>query len=216
MTPPVLHTARLTLGPASPAHAEAFIAFCATEASRFVGGPAGCMERGGDMSVLETKRLRLVMPAARHIPAYQAFCASDRAAARGWSAMPHEAWRNFAAMMGHHQLRGFGPFVAEAREDGRVVGLVGPWWPDGQLEREIKWHIWPDADEGKGYAFEAAQAVLFNAFGVLGWRTAVSYITFDNDRSAALARRLGAVQDGTWTTPRGTEVRVFRHVKVAA
>ena len=40
MTPPTLHTRRLTLGPATPAHAEAFIAFCATEASRFIGGPA--------------------------------------------------------------------------------------------------------------------------------------------------------------------------------
>ena len=36
----MLATARLTLGPASPAHAEAFIAFCATEDSRFIGGPA--------------------------------------------------------------------------------------------------------------------------------------------------------------------------------
>ena len=40
MTPPVLHSARLTLGPATAAHAEAFIAFCATEDSRFIGGPA--------------------------------------------------------------------------------------------------------------------------------------------------------------------------------
>ncbi len=40
MIPPTLHSARLTLGPASPDHAEAFIAFCATEDSRFIGGPA--------------------------------------------------------------------------------------------------------------------------------------------------------------------------------
>lgn len=40
MTVPVLHTPRLTLGPATADHAEAFIAFCATDASRFIGGPA--------------------------------------------------------------------------------------------------------------------------------------------------------------------------------
>jgi RimJ/RimL family protein N-acetyltransferase len=40
MNAPTLHTTRLTLGPATPAHAEAFIAFCATDASRFIGGPA--------------------------------------------------------------------------------------------------------------------------------------------------------------------------------
>ena len=163
------------------------------------------------LPLIETERLRLVAPAARHIPAYQAFIGSDRAAAQGWAGMPHEAWRSFAAMMGHHLLRGFGPFVTEAKADGRVVGLCGPWWPDGQAEREIKWHIWPAADEGKGYAYEAARAALAYAFGVLGWQTAVSYVAFDNERSAALAQRLGAVQDGTWTTPRGTEVRVFRH-----
>ena len=162
------------------------------------------------MTVLDTPRLRLVMPGAQHIPAYQAFIASERAAARGWGGMPHEAWRSFAAILGHGMLRGFGPFVAEAG-DGRAVGLFGPWWPEGQLEREIKWSVWSAADEGKGYAFEAAQAVLGHVFGVMGWTTAVSYIAHDNDRSAALARRLGAVQDGIWTTPRGTDVRVFRH-----
>ena len=168
------------------------------------------------MTPLETPRLRLVPLAERHIPAYQAFIGSPRAAAQGWAGMPHEAWRNFAAMMGHHLLRGFGPFVTEARDDGRVVGLCGPWWPDGQLEREIKWHIWSAEDEGRGYAFEAARAALRFAFDTLGWDTAVSYINFGNDRSANLALRLGAKQDGTWATPRGTEVRVFRHPKVAA
>lgn len=37
---PVIFTERLLLGPATPAHADAFIAFCATEASHFLGGPA--------------------------------------------------------------------------------------------------------------------------------------------------------------------------------
>ncbi len=36
---PDLLTDRLTLGPANIDHAEAFIAFCATDASRFIGGP---------------------------------------------------------------------------------------------------------------------------------------------------------------------------------
>lgn len=161
--------------------------------------------------MIVTPRLHLVPLAERHIPAYQAFLAGPRAAARGWTAMPHEAWRNFAAMLGHGLLRGFAPFALEARDDGRTVGLCGPWWPEGQKEREIKWHIWRDADEGKGFALEAARAALVHVFGTLGWDTAVSYIAPGNDRSEALARRLGAVQDGTWTTPRGTEVRVFRH-----
>lgn len=165
---------------------------------------------------LTTPRLRLVPLAERHIPAYQAFITSPRAAALGWGGLPHDAWRSFAAMLGHGILRGFAPFALEARDDGRALGLCGPWWPDGQKEREIKWHIWPAEAEGKGYAFEAARACLAHVFGTLGWDTAVSYITRDNARSQALARRLGAVEDGTWVTPRGTEVLVFRHPKGAA
>ena len=165
--------------------------------------------------MLETQRLRLVPPVAAHIPAYTAFLGSDRAAQRGWTALPHEAWRHFAAILGHQSLRGFGPFVAEARSDGRAVGLFGPWHPGGQLEAEIKWSVWRDDDEGKGFAFEAAGATLTYAFQTLRWPTAVSYITPDNARSANLALRLGAVRDGTWTTPRGTVVDVFRHGRAA-
>jgi RimJ/RimL family protein N-acetyltransferase len=39
MMPPVLRTPRLTLGPATMAHFEAFAAFVATDHSRFMGGP---------------------------------------------------------------------------------------------------------------------------------------------------------------------------------
>lgn len=161
--------------------------------------------------MIETARLRLVMPGTAHLAAHRAFLTSDRAAALGWQAMPHDAWRSFAAMVGHHALNGFGPLVAEARDDGRAVGIFGPWCPEGQPEPEIIWSIWSAQDEGKGLAHEAAQAVLAHAFGPLAWDTAVSYIAFGNERSAKLARRLGAEQDGTWFTPRGTEVRVFRH-----
>lgn len=40
MRPPVLQSDHLTPGPASPDHAEAFIAFCATMGSRLIAGPA--------------------------------------------------------------------------------------------------------------------------------------------------------------------------------
>ena len=53
--------------------------------------------------------------------------------------------------------------------------------------------------------------MLAYVFGTLAWANCVSYIAQDNDRSARLAQRLGAIEDGIWTTPRGTQVRVFRH-----
>lgn len=162
-------------------------------------------------SLLTTDRLRLVPPAERHIAAYAAFYASPRAAERGWQALPHEAWRNFAAILGHGLLRGFGPFVAELKADNRPIGLFGPWRPDGQPENEIKWTVWAAENEGKGLAAEAARAVLAHAFETLKWQSAVSYIRPDNTRSITLARHLGAQHEGLWTTPRGTEVQVWRH-----
>ena len=166
--------------------------------------------------ILETPRLRLVVPSAGHLAAHEAFLASDRAAARGWGAMPHDAWRSFAEICGHCTLRGFGPFIAEARSDGHVVGIFGPWHPGGQPEGEIKWSVWPEADEGRGLAYEAALAVRGYAYRALSWATAVSYINPDNARSAALARRLGAVIDHQWTTPRGTLIDVWRHPAAGA
>lgn len=163
------------------------------------------------MTVIETPRLRLVPPSVAHIPAHAAFHASARAAERGWQTLPHESWRNFAAILGHGILRGFGPLVAELKADNRPIGLFGPWRPEGQPENEIKWTVWSGADEGKGYASEAARAMLAHSFGPMGWQSAVSYIRADNTRSATLARHLGAQLDGHWTTPRGTEVQVWRH-----
>jgi RimJ/RimL family protein N-acetyltransferase len=162
------------------------------------------------MVSVQTARLRLVMPAARHAEAAIGFWTSDRAAARGWAQLPHEAWRSFAAVIGHHALRGFGPLVAELA-DGTPLGLFGAWHPAGQPEAEIKWTLWDPAFEGRGFAAEAARATRAHAYGTLGWTGAVSYIRPDNARSLALASRLGARPAGTWTTPRGTVVEVWRH-----
>ena len=163
------------------------------------------------MTPADTKRLRSAEPAAAHLQAHVDFIASPRAAAQGWSALTHDAWRSFATLIGHRTLTGFGPFIALAKSDGHVVGIFGPWHPGGQPEPEIKWSIWPASDEGHGLACEAALATRTYACQTLNWTTAVSYINPDNTRSAALARRLGAHHDGTWTTPRGTTVDVWRH-----
>ncbi len=157
-----------------------------------------------------SQRLRFVKPAARHFAAIAGFHASPRAAERGWTLLPHEAWRELAFFAGHHDLCGFGPFVAETHA-ADVVGVFGPWHPGGQPEHELIWTIWNVACEGKGLAAEAALAMRAFAARVLRWTTAVSYIHPDNARSRALARRVGTRPDGTWTTPRGTVVDVWRH-----
>lgn len=162
-------------------------------------------------AVLSTARLKLVPPGQQHLDAYTAFHASDRAAERDWTIAPHDCWRNFAAVIGHFALRGFGPFVAE--RDGKPIGLFGPWHPGGQVEAEIKWVLWDAESEGQGLAHEAALATRAYAYATLGWTTAASFITPDNSRSQALATKLGATPERDWRTPRGTLITIWRHPK---
>lgn len=88
---------------------------------------------------------------------------------------------------------GDGEFIglAVATHDGTVVGdsmlhLQGT----GLSEAEIGWTILPQHG-GKGYATEAARAVLRLGFEHYGVRRIVANLDARNDRSAALCERLG-------------------------
>ncbi|KMW60525.1 Protein export cytoplasm protein SecA ATPase RNA helicase [Candidatus Rhodobacter oscarellae] len=143
--------------------------------------------------MIQTDRLTLRRPVEADRAPYVAFYTSDRRARTGLRQDAGAASAGFDAVMSHWQSKSHGRFIVET--GGHVIGLVGPHQPEGYPEPELAWHIWSDAHEGKGLAFEAAQASRDYAFGTLGWATAVSYIADDNPRSLALARRLGAVRD---------------------
>ena len=87
---------------------------------------------------------------------------------------------------------GDGHFVTLVVEhDGEVVGdsvliLQGT----GLSEGEIGWTVVP-RHAGRGYATEAAQAVLRLGFEHYGLRRVVANLDARNDRSAALCERLG-------------------------
>lgn len=126
----------------------------------------------------------------------------DHALTRG------EAWRDMALALGHWQLRGYGMFAVEELESGRVVGRVGPWQPEGWPELEVGWAIgrpwW-----GRGYAPEAARASALWVLDQLGLDTLIHLISDDNERSAAVAAKLGARLDGR-AVVHGHDVRLFR------
>jgi RimJ/RimL family protein N-acetyltransferase len=97
-----------------------------------------------------------------------------------------------------------------ATHDGTVVGdsmlhLQGT----GLSEGEIGWTVLPGLG-GRGYATEAAQAVLRLGFEHFGLRRIVANLDARNDRSAALCERLGMRREvdrvgdfwskGTWTS----------------
>lgn len=162
--------------------------------------------------VLTTGRLTLRAPAPRDWPAFAAFLSSPRAQfVRDGEPDEGGKWRAFGHLVGHWVLRGYGLFVFTLKGDDTALGMAGPWYPAGWPEREIGWSVWRAEAEGRGYAFEAADAARAHAFGALGWHTAVSYIAHGNDRSVALAERLGARRDDRAARPGDRPCHVYRH-----
>lgn len=164
-----------------------------------------------DTPVLETPRLTLRAPAARDWPLWRDFAMSERAEFIGGPYTNETAWRAFGHVIGMWVLRGFGSFVFTAKGDGTALGMTGPWFPEGWPELEIGWTVWSAEVEGTGLAFEAALATRGYAYEVLGWPGAVSYIDHGNERSVALAKRMGCVLDEAAATPGDKPAYVYRH-----
>jgi RimJ/RimL family protein N-acetyltransferase len=155
---------------------------------------------------VETARLRLRAPGVADFEAYAAFRGSERSRILGGPLHAGEAFEQLAAIVGHWQLNGFGRWIVADRETDEALGVVGPFFPLDWPEPEIAWSVF-EAAEGKGIAFEAAQAARAYAYGTLGWTTAISLISADNARSiAALARRLGCREDGIYQHPKYGEL----------
>jgi RimJ/RimL family protein N-acetyltransferase len=167
-----------------------------------------------DTPRLMTERLVLRAPRASDFDVFAPAVMSDRARFVGGGADKDigHAWRVLAILSGHWHLRGCGTFVLEDRAYGRAIGSAGPWYPGDWPEAELGWWIWSAEDEGKGYAREAVEALRRHVYTDLGWSTAVSYIDPRNDRSRALAQRLGCVRDPAAPRPeRDPALEVWRH-----
>jgi RimJ/RimL family protein N-acetyltransferase len=85
--------------------------------------------------------------------------------------------------------------AAERQEDGRVIGDVSLTLRSAyHLQGEIGFVFHPDS-QGRGYAREAAAAVLHVAFAELGLRRVYGRTDVRNEGSARLMRRLGMRQE---------------------
>lgn len=99
----------------------------------------------------------------------------------------------------HWEEHGFGIWAVEERTSGRLVGRTGlmHWddWTASPHDAEIGWTFDP-ADWGKGYATEAARAVLDWAAPRPGLRTIISITRPDNVRSRRVMEKLGLTYNG--------------------
>jgi RimJ/RimL family protein N-acetyltransferase len=147
--------------------------------------------------VLATERLILRGPERGDLAEFTRFKTSAPSMiALGETVTPEQAWFGFLTGIGHWQWHGFGFFIVVERQSGDAVGRVGLLRHSNWPETELAWHLYEGA-EGKGFATEAAIAVRAWAVKDLGLSRLHSFIDRNNTRSQAVARRLGAMTDGT-------------------
>lgn len=120
-----------------------------------------------------------------------------------------ETWRTMSSMIGHWQLRGYGPYAVEEKASGNVVGVVGLWYPNDWPEPEIKWGLAPQV-WGKGFASEAARAVKDMAFDALENCKLISLIIAENQNSIKVAMAVGATLEKEITF-REKQCLIYRH-----
>ncbi|WP_316858095.1 GNAT family N-acetyltransferase [uncultured Cohaesibacter sp.] len=164
-----------------------------------------------DIPTLETERLLLRSMTFEDWPRYFDLMASKRAQYMNGPHSKSAAWGMFCHDVALWHLFGHGALMIEDKETGSCLGQVGINGGPSYMEKELGWYVYEEA-EGKGYAFEAALCFRDWAFRTLGLETLVSYIEPRNERSIALAERLGAVLDPE-AQRNVPEDLVFRHPK---
>lgn len=158
---------------------------------------------------LTTSRLTLRPMRFDDWPAYRQLMASERAQFMGGPFSEAAAWGMFCSDHAQWDLFGCGALLIDETVTGACVGQVGinagPLFP----EFELGWFVYPDF-EGRGYAREAAEAMLRWAKEVRQLPSLVSYVDPANARSTGLAVRLGAELDPKAERPSPDDL-VYRH-----
>ena len=163
---------------------------------------------------LETERLTLRAPCLSDWETLEPAWTGQRAVHIGGPFNEEDAYLDFCQATACWPLRGFGPFTAVAKDTDEIVGWVGIFHDFGDPFCEAGW-IMTQSSEGKGYATEAARAVLGFAKNTLGMTTIASFIDRPNAASIRVAEKLGATLDPTTVTfaglPDDLDVLVYRH-----
>ncbi|MEM6637070.1 MAG: GNAT family N-acetyltransferase [Pseudomonadota bacterium] len=159
---------------------------------------------------IETERLRLRSPKPSDLDAYIAYRASARSRFVGGPNTADEAFSMLCSIVGQWQLRGYGRWMVAQKDTDDPLGVVGIYHPLEWPEPEIGWTVFEHA-EGKGVAYEAALATRDFAYRTLGWKTIVSLVADENQRSVALARRMGCKRENVFQHSEFGDLPVWRH-----
>ncbi|MGQ0567732.1 MAG: GNAT family N-acetyltransferase [Gemmobacter sp.] len=176
-------------------------------------GPSAMLAQAvaATVPVFVTERLRLRAPSLNDYPAYEAVFTSDRARYMGGPFDADEAFADFCQGIAGWMLRGAGMWTVTLTGDDAAIGWMFLWQEMGDPEPEMGW-ILTEAAEGRGYATEAARAVMPHALQMFGRGGFVSYIDRANPASMAVATRLGARRDAVAETALADpDLVIYRH-----
>lgn len=151
-----------------------------------------------DIPVIRSERLVLRGLRAADFPAYAAYYTDPaRTTGVGGPLSTDRVFERFASMIGHWAMRGFGRYAITT--GGAAFGHVGLSQP-GDDAPEMTWTLWDAGQTGKGFATEAARAVLQQAFAE-GRDSIPAHVHPSNHASIAVAKRLGGVPDSATAPP---------------
>lgn len=89
-----------------------------------------------------------------------------------------------------YEDHGYGPFRLTRKADDVAIGTCGLFRREGFDDPDIGWSVLPDFGR-RGYAYEAASAVLDYARTGLGLTRILAFISPENTPSTGLAKKLG-------------------------
>ncbi len=161
---------------------------------------------------VETERLILRAPHQDDLPAMTAFFKTERSYMVGGPKDELGSWDSLVKRLGHWALNGYGLWHLTEKSSGAFVGWAGMIFAPGWDEPELGWTLLEQA-EGKGLGFEAAQAARHYAAQHQGLNGVMSYIAHANDRSRALAERLGATYERE-AELLGKKAQMWRHPRI--
>ncbi|MER5641053.1 GNAT family N-acetyltransferase [Kitasatospora sp. NPDC002227] len=140
--------------------------------------------------VVTTERLRLRPLGPADVDWWVALHADPEVSRFVGAYSAEQAGVRLRGIAGQWAERGHGLCAVELAGTGEAIGRCGlNWWPE-YGETEIGW-TFGRAHWGRGYATEAATAVLDWGFGVLGLEQITAMIHHGNQGSVAVAERLG-------------------------
>jgi RimJ/RimL family protein N-acetyltransferase len=155
-------------------------------------------------STIITERLQLRQFEPRDLEPYLAYYTGPRTSGVGGPKPRYVVVERFMAMIGQWALRGYGRYAVTT--GGAGFGHVGVMHIDDTDPAELTWTLWDEAEERKGYATEAARAVLDAWSG----EPLLARVVPDNARSLAVAERLGMQETHDTPPPSyGGETRNF-------